>query len=118
MENECTTFKGLHKWHAAMFEKVGWMVLAKNKCHSEEEAKLKLQVYRNSIEKLKKALEKKLDTTINEDRKGDLKILLKDVDILKEFVEKNLSYSTLHGGGGKKQSKKGALSGSKKASKK
>ncbi len=118
MENECATFKGLHKWHAAMFEKVGWMILAKNKCHSKEEAKLKLQVYHNSIDKLTEALKKKLEKTKDEDRKGDLEILLKDVCILKEFVEKNLSPSKSQEGGGKRGSKKGALSGSKKASKK
>ncbi len=118
MENECATFKGLHKWHAAMFEKVGWMVLAKNKCHSKEEEKLKLQVYHNSIEKLSEALKKKIDTTKDSDRKDDLNILLKDVCILKEFVEKNLSPSGQQEGAGKKGSKKGASSGSKKASKK
>lgn len=71
------TFYGLHKWETAMFEKLGWMVLAKNEGNS-----LKIKAYMYSIICLKNKLMKKMQEVHEKDHKDDLKILHDDVCIL------------------------------------
>jgi hypothetical protein len=48
------TFKGIHKWHASMFEKLGWMILAKEKGMT-----YKIAPYKMSLQKLKCSILKK-----------------------------------------------------------
>ena len=51
-----TTMLGLHEWYTAMFEKLGWMILAKHKKYND-----KISAYKNSIKHLKAELEQKID---------------------------------------------------------
>ena len=53
--SECeypATFHGLHEWHNAMFEKLGWMVLAKEKKMDD-----KVISYKHSLDRLKEKIE-------------------------------------------------------------
>jgi hypothetical protein len=74
--HECT-FHGLHDWHDAMFEKLGWMIMAK-----EHNNTLKIEAYLDGIKGLQKSLEKKINDTKDTDRKDDLKILLENAKCL------------------------------------
>ena len=80
--HDCT-FYGLHTWHNAMFEKLGWMVMAK-----EHNSKLKISSYLDSICCLQTCIEKKITETKDEDRKDDLKILLENERCLECYSEK------------------------------
>jgi len=81
------TFCGLGHWHKAMFEKLGWMILAQKMGHTD-----KIQTYRNSIRRLKEAIEHKLKHhTHDYDRKEDLKIMAEHVCVLEEHVNKDFA---------------------------
>lgn len=84
---ECcdATFHGLHDWHKRMFEELGWMILAKNRGMID-----KTNVYKAGIARLKHALEQKIKSTREKDRKDDLHILHHNVCILMEHAEKDL----------------------------
>jgi hypothetical protein len=76
------TFCGLGHWHKAMFEKLGWMVLAKKMGYTD-----KIETYRNSIRRLQEAIEHKLKHhTHDYDRKEDLKIMCGQVCELQDHV--------------------------------
>ena len=77
------TFYGLHKWHKAMFEKLGWMVMAK-----EHHSDLKLKAYMEGIQHFLMCVEKKIKDTRDEDRKDDLDILMKNVKCLEDCAQK------------------------------
>ena len=79
------TFHGLHMWQKKMFERLGWMVLAKNEGNS-----LKIKAYRESICRLKHSLMNKMNDVEEKDRKDDLKILYDDVCILCRVADKVL----------------------------
>jgi len=81
--NKCctATFHGINKWYQHMFEHLGWMVLAKNKGYTD-----KIIVYKNSLIRLKMAIEKKLKSVSEHDRKEDLMIMHRDVDVLLKHV--------------------------------
>lgn len=64
-----TTFHGLHDWFKHAFEHYGWMVLAIN------DDQPKIELYKESLKKLDKQLTAKIDSTDNQDKKKDLKIL-------------------------------------------
>jgi hypothetical protein len=76
-----STFDGIICWHKRMFEELGWMVLAKERGMSD-----KVMVYKNSIARLKMAIEQKLADTRDKDRKDDLKVLLHNVCVLMDHV--------------------------------
>ena len=76
-EEHDVTFYGLHKWETKMFERLGWMVLAK-----KEGNNLKIKAYMDTIERLKSMLMKKMNQVEEKDRKDDLKILYEDICIL------------------------------------
>lgn len=69
-----TTFHGLHKWHERMFEKLGWMVLAKS--HGRD---LKIAAYLDGIQHLKTSLEEAKGHYQEADRRHDIDILHKNV---------------------------------------
>jgi len=79
------TFHGLEKWHVAMFEKLGWMVLAKAKGMD-----YKVTAYKKSVEHLVKSIEHVMGEYHDPDRIHDLKVLHMNVLCLHGFIMKNL----------------------------
>ena len=79
------TFHGLHGWSKAMFEKLGWMVLAKAKGYG-----FKIPVYKKSIEHLIESIEHVMMEYRDADKLHDLNVLLMNAKCLKAFVNKNL----------------------------
>ena len=85
LPEHAATFHGLHEWHKAMFEKLGWMVLAKAKGMH-----YKLPVYKKSIDHLIKSIQHVSMEYKDADRKHDLNVLLMQAQHLKEIVAKIL----------------------------
>ena len=79
------TYKGIHKWYSAMFEKLGWMILAKEKGMS-----YKIAPYKMSLQKLKCSILKKHTSMGNSDKRKDLEIMLVNIDILIKHANKDL----------------------------
>lgn len=84
---ECceATFDGIQHWYVKKFEKLGWMILAKNHGHEE-----KVKEYKHSLKMLKEAIEHKLTHVTENDRKHDLMIMHHNVKILIEHANKDL----------------------------
>jgi predicted ATP-binding protein involved in virulence len=84
---ECceATFHGIHEWYKRMFEHLGWMILAHKRGMVD-----KTTVYLTSLKRLKMAIEQKLKTTKDSDKKTDLKIMWENVCTLMEHAEKDL----------------------------
>ena len=78
------TFHGLHDWHNHVFEHLGWKILAKSHGMTD-----KIAVYKTGVNRLKHAIEEKIKTTRDKDRKDDLHVLHKNVMTLIEHVEKD-----------------------------
>ena len=78
------TFHALNKWYEMMFEKLGWMVLAKNKGYND-----KLTEYLMSLNRLKECLNNKIRTIRETDRFDDLRIMCENVDILIAHARKD-----------------------------
>jgi len=89
-EKNDATFYGLHKWETSMFEKLGWMVLAKNEGNN-----LKIKSYMYSIHYLKSMIMKKMEEVHEKDHKDDLKILYDQACILSRAAIKILGKSDL-----------------------
>jgi hypothetical protein len=83
---ECcdATFHGLHHWNKAMFEQLGWMILAKE--HGMID---KISTYKNSIKRLKMAIEKKMSHVKDADKKDDLEIMHNNVCCLEKHVDED-----------------------------
>ena len=77
------TFKGLNCWYKHVFERLGWMLLAKAHGYN-----IQITAYKNSIDELEIHLANKLKTIKDKDRKTDIKILLDNTKILKSFADK------------------------------
>lgn len=77
--------KGIHHWHTRMFEKLGWMVLAKEKGYG-----FKVDTYRKSIDHLIKTIDHVAAEYENHNRKHDLRVLRMNVVCLQDFVRKHL----------------------------
>ena len=71
------TNDGLIKWYNDMFEKLGWMMLAKSNGMKD-----KIVSYKHSINRLREHLECKIMETFDMDKINDLKIMLNNVKIL------------------------------------
>lgn len=82
------TFNGLHEWYEAMFEKLGWMVLAKSRATPLTDAKVKNYV--DGIDALVNSIRKKIGETKDEDCVADLKIMLENTVILQKHAKKDL----------------------------
>ena len=86
-KNKCSnihTNHGLIKWYETEFEKLGWMVLAKN--HGMQD---KVDMYKKSLQRLHDNLCCKIEAVKETDRKDDLRIMKDNVVHLIEF-SKNL----------------------------
>jgi hypothetical protein len=79
------TQSGLDKWHDAMFEKLGWMVLAK-----EKGLDYKVDAYKKSLERLILMTKHVSSEYESHNRKHDLNVTLLNVMCLKSFVDKHL----------------------------
>jgi hypothetical protein len=79
------TFHGLHCWYEAKFEKLGWMVLAKEKGYD-----YKLESYKLSLEDLLKSIIHVMAEYEDVDWKHDLQVLHDNVKCLQDFVAKTL----------------------------
>ena len=75
---------GLNHWYKEEFEKLGWIVLAHNRGMMD-----KVIMYKSTIKRLEEALEHKLTHLHEKDRRDDVNIMLHNVKILKEHVDKD-----------------------------
>ena len=81
LPENAATFHGLHHWHKEIFEKLGWMVLAKAKGMD-----YKISVYKKSIDHLIKSIKHVSAEYEEADRKHDLNVLLMQAECLKSTV--------------------------------
>jgi len=79
------TMKGIHGWYEAEFEKLGWMVLAKEKGYKE-----KISAYKKALDHLLKTIEHVKAEYESANRKHDLNVVHMNVECLKAFVNKHL----------------------------
>jgi hypothetical protein len=98
------TNSGLHKWSKKVFQKLGWMVLLKNKLKDpkiNEELKghirHKLIGYQNELEDLHKSIEDKINSLEEEDRIADAKIELEKIFVLKTFFMNHMLTNQMGG---------------------
>lgn len=84
LPEHAATFHGLHEWHKALFEKMGWMVLAKAKGMD-----YKITTYKKSINHLIESIKHVSSEYKDVDRKHDLNVLLMYAECLKGFVMKH-----------------------------
>ena len=80
------TFHSLHDWTKAMFEKLGWMVLATHDQNID-----KVTHYLKSINKLIESIDNKIKITEEKDRIADLKILKEQAVYLQHFANVSLT---------------------------
>ena len=80
-----STYHGLENWFSNLFERLGWMVLAK-----EHHDANKLQCYIDSIDKWTRMATHKRNDTKYDEKREDLDIMLRKMTVLTTFVRKNL----------------------------
>jgi hypothetical protein len=80
------TIHALNKWYEAMFEKLGWMILAKDKGYND-----KIRTYITSVHRLRDSLEHKVRHVKESDRADDLRIMHQNVLLLINHVEKDFA---------------------------
>jgi len=85
---ECpdATFHDLECWSKHLFEKLGWMVLAKNYGMTD-----KVYSYRTSLHRIRCAIEKKIKKSHDHDKKEDLRILHRNICMLCEHAEQDFA---------------------------
>lgn len=81
------TYHALFKWSEAMYEKLGWMYLTKEKHNLSGH---KVAAYKESVDHLLECIKQKINTIIDMDKKADLKILHENTMILKKAISKLL----------------------------
>jgi len=86
-ENCCeATFHGLNEWYKTKFEKLGWMLLAKKYGITD-----KIMEYQNSLHRLHLAIEQKIHSIHDKDKKEDLVIMKKNIEYLIDHVKMDFS---------------------------
>jgi len=101
------TFHGLHEWHKHMFEKLGWMVLAKKHGYSD-----KVKSYINGCKRLKEALEQEVKNDKRpENDKEDLLVLHRNSETLCEVADKVLKGSMVPTQKGGKRNRRRTMKG-------
>ena len=83
--NPVSTYS-FQKWYTAMFEQMGFMVLAKAKGDMAD----RIYSYKKSLERLIRKLECKIDSVEEHDRKVDLQLMCENVKILSSHAHKYL----------------------------
>jgi hypothetical protein len=79
------TFCGVQHWFKAEFEKLGWMLLAKEKGYD-----FKVVAYKRAIRHMIMTIEHLMTEYSEADRIHDLNVLLMESKVLNEFVNKHL----------------------------
>ena len=89
-----STFAGLHKWYVHVFEKFGWMILAKHEAQTSKSSELRNRMnhkiigYKNMIVSLHEALYEKKSIYSENDRKIDLQNMITNVETLFSYLNK------------------------------
>jgi hypothetical protein len=76
------TARDLNKWYSKMFEKLGYLVLAKEDGTSD-----KMAHYKMTLTRLAKALKDK--KVVDKDKRKDLDIMCRNVEVLLDHVNKH-----------------------------
>jgi len=79
-----TTYKGLQQWYKSVFEKLGWMILAKDRGMTD-----KITAYVNSLYRIHTAIQQKIQTTSDKDRLQDLSLMEKNIKVLLSHAQKD-----------------------------
>jgi hypothetical protein len=78
------TMAGLTQWYKSAFERLGWMVLAK-----EHGMKDKVVCYQKEIQRLHESLCVKIQHVFDEDKRQDLMIMKTNVECLIDHANKD-----------------------------
>ena len=76
---------GVNRWFRAMYEKLGWMVLAKAKGLDQ-----KVVEYKRSLKRLVRMIEQLMSEYMNVNRIHDLRVLHMEAKALLAYVNKHL----------------------------
>ena len=79
------TMAHINHWHNSMFEKLGWMTLAKAKGYD-----YKISAYKKSVDNLHKTILHVMKEYQDPDRLHDLNVLRLDVECLQGTIKKLL----------------------------
>ena len=91
MDESPATFAGLEEWNKRLFEKLGWMHLAKSNITSKSNelknfSLHKIKMYKKEVTFLGLAILNKYNSITENDRKSDLKILMRHNLVLQDAV--------------------------------
>ncbi len=75
---------GIMKWYVHLYEKLGWMVLAKH-----QGLVLAMEFYKRAIGVLKERIICKINDVRDYDKRNDLQIILNNVIVLENYVNSN-----------------------------
>ena len=79
------SFHSLHHWYSTVYNRFGWMYLAKCKG-----IKSKVVMYKNSIDRLECSLNHSKNITVDPDLRNDLTVMNDNVAILRKAVHRLL----------------------------
>jgi hypothetical protein len=85
------TIHGIYKMYTLLFEKLGWMILADSRKDKD-----RTKIYSKSIIQLLYLIEKKEKIIKNKDDQSDLKILSKNLIILKKHAEEDFKNNKIN----------------------
>jgi hypothetical protein len=78
------TYHDLHIWNKHLFERLGWMVLAKEMGYKD-----KIQAYKTEIKRYKHALKVAQEELKEQDHQRDMHLLEEKIEILEKHVKKD-----------------------------